>query len=54
MIYHKIIHLDKRIIRKALIFNGRTNERDKIIEFGFTNELVAKQIIKIYENIINK
>ena len=41
-------------IEKALVFKGRTNGRDKIIEFGLTNELVAKQIIEIYENIINK
>ena len=39
-------------IEKALVFKGRTNGRDKIIEFGLTNELVAKQIIKIYEGII--
>ena len=41
-------------IEKALVFKGRTNGRDKIIKFGLTNELVAKQIIEIYENIINK
>jgi len=41
-------------IEKALVFKGRTNGRDKIIEFGLTNELVAKQIIEIYEDIINK
>jgi glycosyltransferase involved in cell wall biosynthesis len=41
-------------IEKALVFKGRTNGRDKIIEFGLTNELVAKQIIETYEDIINK
>ena len=41
-------------IEKALVFKGRTNGRDKIIEYGLTNELVAKQIIEIYEDIINK
>jgi glycosyltransferase involved in cell wall biosynthesis len=37
---------------KAIAFKGRTNGRDKIIEFGLTNELVAKQIIKIYQEIL--
>ena len=41
-------------VEKAISFEGRTNGRDKIIEFGLTNELVAKQIIEIYEDIINK
>lgn len=41
-------------IEKAISFKGRTNGRDKIIEFGLTNELVAKQIIEIYEDIIRK
>jgi len=38
-------------IEKALVFKGRTNGRDKIIEFGVTNELVAKQIIEIYNKV---
>ena len=41
-------------LRKALAFDGKTNGREKIIEFGLTNELVAKQIIETYEDIINK
>ena len=41
-------------IKKALAFKGRTNGREKIIEFGLTNEMVAKQIIEIYEDIISK
>ena len=39
-------------VEKAISFEGKTNGREKIIEFGLTNELVAKQIIKIYEGII--
>lgn len=39
-------------IEKALVFKGRTNGRDKIIELGYTNELVAKQIIEIYKDIL--
>lgn len=41
-------------IEKALVFKGRTNGRDKIIEYGLTNELVAKQIIEIYNRVIGK
>ena len=41
-------------IEKALAFNGRTNGREKILEAGLTNEQVAKRIIAIYEDIINK
>jgi len=41
-------------LEKAIAFEGKTNGREKIIEFGLTNELVAKQIIEIYENIIHK
>lgn len=41
-------------LKKAIAFEGKTKGREKIIEYGLTNELVAKQIIKIYEDIINK
>ena len=41
-------------LRKAIAFEGKTNGREKILEYGLTNELVAKRIIKIYEDIINK
>ena len=41
-------------LRKAIAFDGKTNGREKIIELGLTNELVAKQIIETYEDIINK
>ena len=39
-------------IKQALAFNGKTNGREKIIEYGLTNELVAKQIIEIYQEIL--
>jgi glycosyltransferase involved in cell wall biosynthesis len=42
------------LIRQALAFNGRTKGRERIIELGYTNELVAKKIIEIYEGIIKK
>ena len=41
-------------LKKALVFKGRTNGRDKIIEFGLTNEQVAKRIMDIYNSIIKK
>lgn len=40
------------LIRQALAFNGSTKGRDRIVELGYTNDLVAKKIIKIYESII--
>lgn len=40
------------LIKQALAFNGRTKGRDRIVELGYTNDLVAKKIIKIYESII--
>lgn len=42
------------LLKKALAFEGRTEGRKRIVELGYTNELVAKQIIEIYEDIINK
>lgn len=41
-------------LKKALAFEGKTNGREKILEFGLTNELVAKKIIKIYGDIIKQ
>lgn len=41
-------------LKKAIAFDGKTNGREKILEYGLTNELVAKQILGIYEDIINK
>ena len=42
------------LIKQALAFDGRTEGRKRIVELGYTNELVAKKIIKIYEDIIGK
>ena len=39
-------------LQNALAFNGRTSGRERIITDGLTNELVAKRIIEIYENVI--
>ena len=42
------------LLKQALAFEGRTKGRERIVELGYTNELVAKKIIKIYEDIIGK
>ena len=42
------------LLKQALAFEGRTEGRKRIEELGYTNELVAKKIIKIYEDIIGK
>lgn len=41
-------------LKKAIAFEGKTNGREKILEYGLTNELVAKKIIKIYGDIIKQ
>ena len=42
------------LLKQALAFERRTEGRKRIEELGYTNELVAKKIIKIYEDIIGK
>lgn len=42
------------LLRQALSFEGRTKGRERIVELGYTNELVAKKIVKIYEGIVGK
>ena len=39
-------------LEKAIAFEGQTNGRERIIADGLTNELVAKRIIGIYEDIV--
>lgn len=41
------------LLKKALAFEGRTKGRERIVELGYTNELVAKKIIEIYTRILN-
>ena len=43
-----------RLLKEALNFKGRTEGRKRIVELGYTNELVAKKIIKIYGKVIVK
>ena len=37
---------------QALAFNGRTNGRERIIEMGLSNEQVAAQLLRIYEQLL--
>ena len=41
-------------LRKALAFEDRTEGRKRIIELGYTNELVAQKIIKIYQHVLEE
>ena len=41
------------LLNDAMMFKGRTKGRERILELGFSNEQVAKRIIKIYEGILN-
>ena len=38
----------------VLSLNSRTKGRERIIELGLTNDLVAKKLIEIYEQVIKK
>ena len=40
------------LIRKALAFVGKTNGRERIIELGLSNDLIAKRLMGIYNLII--
>lgn len=40
------------LIRKALAFEGKTNGRERIVELGLSNDLIAKRLMGIYEMII--
>lgn len=42
------------LLKQALSFSGRTEGRKRIVELGYTNELVAKQIVAIYQEILSK
>lgn len=42
------------LLKQALAFVGRTEGRKRIIELGYTNELVAQKIIKIYQHVLEE
>jgi glycosyltransferase involved in cell wall biosynthesis len=39
-------------LQKALAYEGKTNGRERIIEMGLSNEQVAKQLLRIYEQLL--
>lgn len=39
-------------LQKAIAFEGKTNGREKIIEMGLNNELVAEHLMRIYEQVL--
>ena len=39
-------------ILQTIAYEGKTNGRDKIIEMGLSNELVAKRLIEIYKQVL--
>jgi glycosyltransferase involved in cell wall biosynthesis len=39
-------------LNNALAFNSRTKGRERIIELGLTNDLVAKKLVEIYEEVL--
>ena len=41
-------------LKLALSFNKRTNGRERIIELGLTNDLVAKRLVEIYQEVLKK
>lgn len=39
-------------LNKVFSFNSRTKGRERIIELGLTNNLVAKKLVEIYEDVL--
>jgi len=40
------------LLDKALSFDGRTEGRKRIVDLGYTNELVARELLSIYKSIV--
>lgn len=40
------------LLQEALRFTSRTNGRDRILEMGLSNEQVAEQLLRIYEQVL--
>jgi len=40
-------------IQQTLAFKGKTNGRQRIIELGLSNDLVAKRLVGIYQQVLN-
>jgi glycosyltransferase involved in cell wall biosynthesis len=54
---HYICNFDPDVVAKqvakALDFGKRTNGRQRVIELGLTNDLVAKKLVEIYKEVLN-
>lgn len=42
------------LLQEALQFTGRTKGRERIVELGLSNELVAKRLLAVYETVLTK
>ncbi len=40
------------LLKKALALEGRTRGRERLVEISYTNDLIAKKLVGIYEDII--
>lgn len=41
-------------LKAAILFDGRTNGRERITKLGLTNEQIAKKIVNIYKSVSDK
>ena len=41
-----------KALQQAIVFEGKTNGRDRILEMGLSNEQVAERLIAIYESVL--
>jgi len=41
-------------VEKAILFDGKTSGRKRIIDQGLSNEQVVKRVVKVYDTIIRK
>ena len=42
------------LLKQALAFAGRTKGRERLVEINYTNDLIAKKLVRIYESVISK
>lgn len=40
------------LLKSALAFQNRTNGRERLIKIGYTNDLIAQKLMKIYESVL--
>ena len=42
------------LLKKALVFQGKTQGREKLLADGLDNESVARRLMAIYENVAKR